>query len=142
MATFHMDGDALIWFQDCEETWIFSNWEGFFEALLTRVGTITYEDPMEALTRLRQMTNVVAYNGQFEALSNRLKGFSNVHKLSCFFSGLRDEIRLPVKMLNLKNLNEAYGLAKIQEEFLISSRKNQRSSSFKYSKPSILGPKP
>ena len=78
MATFHMDGDALIWFQDCEETWIFSNWEGFFEALLTRVGTITYEDSMEALTRLRQMTNVVAYNGQFEALSNRLKGFSDV----------------------------------------------------------------
>ena len=45
---------------------------------MTRVGTITYEDPMEALTRLRQMTNMVAYNGQFEALSNRLKGFSDV----------------------------------------------------------------
>ena len=36
------------------------------------------------------------------------------HKLSCFLSGLRDGIRLPMKMLNPRTLNEAFGLAKIQ----------------------------
>ena len=75
MASFHMDGDALIWFQDWEETGLFSNWEGFVKALLTRFRMTAYEDPMEALTRLRQTTSVVAYKGKFEALSNRLKGF-------------------------------------------------------------------
>ena len=47
------------------------------EALLTRFGNVAYKDPMESLTRLKQTTNVVVYKGQFEALSNRIKGFSD-----------------------------------------------------------------
>ena len=87
------------------------------EALLTRFESTAYVDPMESLTRLRQTTNVVVYKGQYETLSNRIKGLSDSHKLSCFLSGLKDEVRLPVKMLNPKNLNGAFGLAKIQEEY-------------------------
>ena len=41
-------------------------------------------------------------------------------------SGFKDEIRLPVRMLMPKSLNEAFGLAKIQEEYLMSSRKSFR----------------
>ena len=107
----------------------------------TPFGTSAYDDPMEALTRLKQTTTVVSYKGNFKILSNRIKGLSESHKLSCFLSGRKDEIRLPVKMSVPKSLNDAFGLAKIQEEFFISSRKNQRSSSFEYSKPSILRPK-
>ena len=47
------------------------------EALLTRFGNVAYKDPMESLTRLKQTTNVVIYKGQFEALSNRIKGLSD-----------------------------------------------------------------
>ena len=53
------------------------------------------------------------YRGQFEALSNRVREFLDKHKLSCFLSGLKEEIRLPVKMFNPLNLNAAFGLAKI-----------------------------
>ena len=140
MASFHMDGDALVWFQDSDENGVFATWEGFLEALLTRFGSTAYKDPMESLTRLRQTTNVVVYKGQFEALSNRIKGLSDSHKLSCFLSGLKDEVSLPVKMLHPKNLNKAFGLAKIQEEYLNSNRRSQRPS-IDYAKPSILGPK-
>ncbi|XP_075645153.1 uncharacterized protein LOC142616170 [Castanea sativa] len=98
-------------FQDAEQVVGFASWEVFIRALQTRFGTSAYDDPMEALTRLKQITTVVSY---------------------------KDEIRLPVRMLVPKSLNDAFGLAKIQEEFLISSRK-----SFKpvtdVSKPSILG---
>ena len=97
------------------------------EALLTRFGNVAYKDPMESLTRLKQTTNVVVYKGQFETLSNRIKGLSYSNKLSCFLSGLKDEVRLLVKMFNPKNLNEAFGLAKIQEEYLNSNHKGQRS---------------
>lgn len=97
---------------------------------------------MESLTRLRQTNCVVVYKGQFEALSDRIRGLFDCHKLSCFFNGLKDEVRLPVKMLNPKNLNEAFGLAKIQEEYLVSSRKFQKSSSRESSKASILEPRP
>ena len=40
-------------------------------------------------------------------------GLSESHKLSCFLSGLKDEIRLLVRMLMPKYLSEAFGLAKI-----------------------------
>ena len=103
---------------------MFATWEGFLEALLTRFRSTAYKDPMESLTRLRQTTNVVVYKGQFEALSNRIKGLSDSHKLSCFLSGLEDEVGLLVKMLHPKNLNEAFGLAKIQEKYLNSSCRN------------------
>ena len=111
---------------------------GLHRALLTRFGTTAYDDPMKALTRLKQTTTMVSYKGNFKILSNRIKGLFESHKLSCFLSGLNDEIRLPVRMLVPKFLNYAFWLAKIQEEFLISNRK-----SFKpildISKPSILG---
>jgi hypothetical protein len=65
---------------------------------------MAYGDPMEMLTRLRQTTTVAAYKAQFEGLSNRLRGLSEQHKLSFFLSGLKDEIRLPIRMLNPFNL--------------------------------------
>ena len=90
----------------------------------TRFGTSTYNDPMESLTRLKQTTSVVSYKGNFEILSNRIKGLSKSHKLSCILSGLKDEIRFPIRMLVPKSLNDEFGLTKIQEEFLISNRKS------------------
>ena len=141
MASFDMDNNALIWFQDCEATGVFVTWENFVKALLLRFGSSTYEDPMEALTRLCQTSSVVNYKEQFEAISNRIRDLSEAHKLSCFLSGLKDEVRLPVKMLNPNNLNEAFGLAKIQEEYLLSSKKSQKVFSSESYKPSILGPR-
>ena len=45
---------------------------------------------------------------QFEVISNRIKGLSSSHKLSCFLSGLKNEIRLPFRMLNPQLLKEAF----------------------------------
>ena len=94
---------------------------------------------MEALTRLKQTSSVVAYKGDFEILSNKLLGLSKSHKLSYFFSGLKDEFRLLVRMLVPKSFNEAFGLAKIQEEYLLSSRKGFRGGVIDNGKLSILG---
>ena len=135
-----MNGDALVWFQDSNDVGLFVGWEDFVITLLTRFGTTAYEDTMEALTRLKQTTSVVMYKGQFEALSNRIKGLSENHKLSCFLSRLKDDARLAVKMFSPKILNEAFGLAKIQEECMISSPRGYKPS-FESAKPSILGPK-
>lgn len=89
-----------------------------------RFGPTAYDDPMEALTRLKQTTSIAVYKAQFEALSNRLKGLSDHHKLSFFLSGLKDEIRLPIRNMFLPiSLSVAYGLAKIQEEYLLSTRR-------------------
>ncbi|KAF5450607.1 hypothetical protein F2P56_030941, partial [Juglans regia] len=126
MASFYMEGTALVWFQDAEETDSFKSWHSFIKAVQSRFGSSSYDDPMEAITRLRQTSTVSAYKTQFEVLSNRLKGLSENYKLSCFLSGLRDEIRLPVRMLHPQSLNTAFGLAKIQEEYITSTRSNNR----------------
>lgn len=111
-----MEGKALVWFQGLDESGILTGWEEFVRALLVRFGPSRYDDPMEQLTRLRQMGTVEEYKDSFEFLSNRLRGLSEVYKLSCFLSGLRDDIRLPIRMFTPSNLMTAYSIAKRQEE--------------------------
>ncbi|KAL6316337.1 hypothetical protein AAG906_017972 [Vitis piasezkii] len=122
LASFHMEGKALVWFQDIEAAGGISSWEGFVRALQTRFGSSPYEDPMEALIRLKQTSTVEDYKSQFEALSNQLRGLAESYKLSCFLSGLREDIRFMVRMLNPSNLHIAFGLAKMQEENCKSAR--------------------
>jgi len=135
MASFHMEGEALVWFQDANEAGQFPTWDAFLQALLTRFGPV-YDDPMESLMKLRQTATITEYTTQFESLSNRLRGVSDKNRLSCFLSGLKDDIRLPLRMLNPVTLAAAFGLAKLQEEYLLSSRRflRSRSRSYSYSK--------
>ncbi|EEF38806.1 conserved hypothetical protein [Ricinus communis] len=44
------------------------------------------------------------------------------YSLSCFLSGLKDEIKIPVKMLNPNNLQQAYALARMQDSYLNVSK--------------------
>ena len=53
------------------------------------------------------------YKSQFERLSNRIKNLLESYKLSCFLSGLKDEIRLAMRMQNPRALSATFGLAKI-----------------------------
>uniref|UniRef100_A0A2N9J8Y4 Reverse transcriptase n=1 Tax=Fagus sylvatica TaxID=28930 RepID=A0A2N9J8Y4_FAGSY len=123
-ASYHLDEEALIWFQDCEYEIL--NWTDFVRAVQLRFGLATYDDPMETLTKLRHTQSVATYKSQFEALSNRIRNLSEPHKLSCFMSGLRDDVRLAVKMQGPRGLGEAYALAKIQEEYLATCRRGYR----------------
>ncbi|KAF5472114.1 hypothetical protein F2P56_008854 [Juglans regia] len=128
MASSHMEGDALIWFQNVVDGGLCRDWEAFSRALLLHFGHTAYDDPLEALTRLKQTSTVASYMNQFEGLANRLRGLSDSQKLSCFLNGLKDEIRIPVRMLCPVNLNVAYGLSKMQEEYLPSIRKAAKST--------------
>ena len=78
---------------------MFSDWDSMVQALHVRFGSTPYDDPMEALIKLRQTSTVVVYKAEFEALSDRIKGLSPMHKLSCFLRGLNNEIQLLVRML-------------------------------------------
>lgn len=57
---------------------------------MDRFDLSAYDDPMEALTTLKQQTSVKDYKGKFETLSNRLGGLSESFKRSCFLSVLKD----------------------------------------------------
>jgi hypothetical protein len=116
-ASYHLDEEALVWFQDCEHE--LHGWHDFVRAIQIRFGSASYDDPMELLTKLKQTHTIATYKSQFKSTSNRVRDLSDIHKLSCFMSGMKDEIRLAVKMQGPRNLGEAYAyayaLTKIQE---------------------------
>ncbi|GKB38262.1 putative unclassified retrotransposon protein [Tanacetum coccineum] len=66
LASFHLDGIALQWHR-----WITKfrgpmTWAEFSKAVLVRFGPTEYEDPAEALSRLKQTTTVASYQEAFE----------------------------------------------------------------------------
>ena len=61
LTLFHMEGEALVWFQDSEEVGLFVDWESLIQALHIRFGVAAYDDPMETLIRLRQTASVSLY---------------------------------------------------------------------------------
>jgi hypothetical protein len=83
----------------------------------------SYDDPMENLSKLKQTRLLEEYKTQFELLTNRVLRLSDSHKLSMFLGGLRDDIRVPVRMCNPKALNDAYALARMQEECIVINTK-------------------
>nr|GEY66393.1 uncharacterized protein [Tanacetum cinerariifolium] len=91
-------------------------WAEFTKALLVRFGPTDYKDPSEALHRLKQSTTVVIYPETFERLSNWVEGFSKSFLVGCFIGGLKDEIRLEVKLKKPRRLVEAMGMARLVEE--------------------------
>lgn len=94
-----------------------------------KFGSFPYDDPMESLTRLKQLSSVTTYKSEFKLLSNRICGISEKNKTSCFLSDLRDEIKMIVCMLNPMTLNDAFESTKIQEQYVRSIRKVGKSSS-------------
>ena len=93
-------------------------WEAFVTALQICFKASSYDDPIKALISVKQTTIVEIYKTQCELLSNRVKGLSESHKLSCFLGGLKEEIRMGVQMLNPQNLVTIYELARMQEDNL------------------------
>lgn len=61
MASFYMEGEALVWFQEGKDVGVIRNWEALVQALLIKYGTPADVDPMEALTRLRQTLTMTLY---------------------------------------------------------------------------------
>lgn len=121
-----MEGKALIWFQELKSTGGLTSWDGFLRALSIRFGKGPYDDPMETLSNLKQVGLLEEYKTQFDTLAIRVHDLPDFHKLSMFLGGLKEEIRLPVRVFNLKTLVDAYSLARIQEETILSNRKLSR----------------
>lgn len=69
LASFHLEGIALQWHRWLVKFRGPQSWNEFTKAVLTHFGPTDYEDPSEALNRLRQNTTVAVYQEAFERLS-------------------------------------------------------------------------
>ncbi|KAF5761352.1 putative retrotransposon gag domain, aspartic peptidase domain superfamily [Helianthus annuus] len=119
LATFHLDGIALQWHRWYTKSKGPITWLEFTTALLSRFGPTDYDDPAESLHRLKQLTTVAVYVEAFERLSHRVDGLPEPFLVSCFIGGLKEEIRLEVKLKNPRRLVEAIGNARTVEEKLV-----------------------
>ncbi|KAF8364731.1 hypothetical protein HHK36_033288 [Tetracentron sinense] len=110
-------GEALQWYCWLEKIQGAPYWEDFVTAMHSRFGL---EDCFGALAKLKQTTSVKEYQSQFERLANRTDGLTDFFLISCFVCGLKEEIRMDVQMFHPTTLNAAIGLARLQEEQLIT----------------------
>lgn len=134
MASFYLDGAALSWYQ-----WIFRNgfitsWSGFLQALESRFVPSYYNDPKGALFKLTQRGMVNEYLTEFKRLANRVIGLPPPFLLSCFVSGLAQDIRREVLALQPISLPQAMALAKLRDRWQAPLRPHNTPS------PSYLPP--
>ncbi|KAL6311434.1 hypothetical protein AAG906_035879 [Vitis piasezkii] len=116
LASFHLEGIALQWHRWLTKFRGPLSWNDFTKAILLRFGPIEYEDPSEALSRLKQTTTVAAYQEAFEGLSHQVDGLPEPFLIGCFIVGLHDDIRLDVKIKQPRTLASAIGVARLIEE--------------------------
>ena len=63
---------------------------------------------MGQLTKMRQLTIVRNYQEKFKELANRTQGLPEAFFVSCFISGLKDEIKAGVQMFQPKNISKLW----------------------------------
>jgi hypothetical protein len=98
LASFHLSNVALQWYRWYNKNRGQLRWTEFVKALLHRFGPTDYEDSSEALSRLKQTTTVNAYQEAFEKLSHKVDDLPETFLVGCFIVGLKDEIRLDVRV--------------------------------------------
>ncbi|XP_034693910.1 uncharacterized protein LOC117920466 [Vitis riparia] len=138
LASFHLEGIALQWHRWLTKFRGPLTWDEFTKAVQLRFGPTDYEDPSEALTRLKQTTSVAAYQEAFEKLSHRVDGLPENFLIGCFIAGLRDEIRIDVKIKQPRTLADTIGVARLIEERNQLQRKPNQQTRFQ---PTSLTPK-
>lgn len=116
IASFHLEGEALQWYRWTLATNPLVSWNDFSKALVARFGPTEYEDYAESLAKLQQTGNLREYQKEFERLANQVPRLGESFLISCFIGGLKEEIRLNVKMFRPTTLTSAIGLARLQEE--------------------------
>ena len=116
LASFHLDGIALQWHRWLTKFQGPLSWANFTVALLRWFGSTDFDDPSEALTRLKQTTTVEVYQDEFERISQLIDALPESHLIGCFIAGLKDDIRLDVKLKKPQTLTEAIGVARLIEE--------------------------
>ncbi|KAK0571896.1 hypothetical protein LWI29_023257 [Acer saccharum] len=115
LASFHLEGDAQLWYQLLKQERITITWEEFKQGLHTRFGPNQFFNFFGELTKLQQTGTVEEYQGKFEKLLARAGHLPQAQQVSCFISGLRDTIRTDIQANRPTDLTSAIGLARLYE---------------------------
>ncbi|XP_074298424.1 uncharacterized protein LOC141629301 [Silene latifolia] len=118
-AFVHLESRALAWHQTYTKnrtSIIPLGWDEYRLAIKARFGD-PFEDPMTEMLALKQIDNVKTYHDSFDLILSKLN-LPPAYALSCFISGLKENIASMVRLLKPKSVQEDYGLAKLLESSL------------------------
>lgn len=76
---------------------------------------LVFDDKLEELSWLYQVSNVVAYMAQFEGMMNEVEDQSEEALITFFLGGLKSETRNQLKLQRSASLRKAYTMAKVFE---------------------------
>lgn len=126
LASLHMEDKAMHWYRWFEKSHTVCNWREFSRVLLLRFGDNAFEDALGQLTKLKQWASVKSYQEKFEELANKTTGLTEEFFISCFVSGLKEEIKGGVQMFQPRSISQAMGLARLQEDTVEALNKKTR----------------
>ncbi|KAL4284548.1 hypothetical protein GQ457_16G010190 [Hibiscus cannabinus] len=119
LASMYLTGKAEVWFDGYIMQKNRTTWHEFVSDLCHRFSDMMFTDIVEEFNKLSQVTTVEAYQSRFE----ELKPFMLQHNayltddyfVSSFISGLKEELKHKVKVLEPNTLAAAYRKAKLYE---------------------------
>ena len=129
IASIHLEGKVIDWFQGHEASVKDLNWEALATNITARFGQGTYDNTIGQITKLRQISYVHIYQEQFEALMVRTKGLKEDFFVQCFISGLRDTIKNQVMIFQPTTLSWPIRLALLKENTIKAMIKEAKPSS-------------
>jgi hypothetical protein len=119
-ASLHLDGHAALWFQAFKHMHRLLSWNNFMQDVVEEFSQDEFDGQMTKLLQLKQTRNVAEYRVAFEEcmyyLISLYESVSSRWLVTQFVFGLREDIRLPVRLQGPTSITRAASLARIQEE--------------------------
>ncbi|KAF1872462.1 hypothetical protein Lal_00016761 [Lupinus albus] len=103
-----LEGRALSWYQWWEHCNQFPTWESFKIAVVRRFQPSMIQNPFELLLSLKQEGSVEAYVEEFEKYAGALQKINPYFVRGVFLNGLKEEIRVEMRLHELETLPEGY----------------------------------
>ena len=123
LASFHLEGEAQLWYQLLQQENNVVTWDVFKAGLLARYGPTQFYDYFGELTKLQQTGSVRDYQSRFENLLAKAGHLPPARQVSCFISGLKEGIKADVLARRPVDLSTAIGLARLYEARNLSQRR-------------------
>ncbi|XP_019459944.1 PREDICTED: uncharacterized protein LOC109359703 [Lupinus angustifolius] len=128
-----LEGRALSWYQWWEGCNPSPSWEGFKMAVVRRFQPTMIQNPFELLLSLKQEGSVEVFVEEFEKYAGALKDKDPGFLRGVFLNGLKEEIRVEVRLYELGSLQEVIHKAiLIEQKNLVMQRKASTSQTRNY----------
>ncbi|XP_057431879.1 uncharacterized protein LOC130724621 [Lotus japonicus] len=125
-----LEGKALSWFQWWERCNPNPTWDGFKLVVIRRFQPAMMQNPFELLLSLKQTGTVEAFVEEFEKYVGALKEIDQDFAKGIFLNGLKEEVKMEVKLFELPTLT-----AVIQKSLMIEQKNLALGKSASYNYP-------